>query len=173
MTTKRFSGISKYTLAICACLALSAVAQPGPGCGQHGGPMDGEGRGAGMRQMIEDLNLTPEQQTQMKTLRENRQGMRDRHENLRDKRNEILNLLKEPKSDESKVLALVEEVNKLDAELNTARVKNMIAMKKILTPDQFIKFTDHIREHMQRHGKDGRGPERDGDRDGGGRRNED
>lgn len=152
--TKKMVRLTSLLLSLCLAGAVAAGAQSGPG----GGPEREGMRHGWMNEFMNDLNLTPEQQQKLRDLRGKGAGMRERHEEMRSKRQKLIDLIKVPGSDEATIFALVEEVNKLHAAMNTDRVKRMLAMKKILTPQQFTTLSERIREHTQEHFKQGERP---------------
>jgi Spy/CpxP family protein refolding chaperone len=151
----------KLTFLSCtlACLFLAGTALAHPP-GGDGGPFAGGGPGEGgpkmghgfKGQLFEGLGLSESQREQIRALHDKRTSLRDQHEDLQAKREELINEIKAQRTDESKVLTLVEQVNKLHAEINTTRVKNLLQMKKILTPEQFKILTERIDEHIREHG---------------------
>src|ERR1043165_3430973 len=63
---------------------------------------NGQAKGPGgfFKEVLEGLNLTPEQKEKLKALRENRQSFREKHEELWDRRKELMELIKKPGSTE-------------------------------------------------------------------------
>jgi len=129
-----------------AVLLFSAI----PAHGQpHGECPAGKGVGkeAGFSNLIEKLNLSPEQQAQLK---ENRQkyhelskGLR---EELREEHTALRQELNKPESDEKAVNKLTAYISEIQAKMVKLRTRKILEIKKILTPEQFQKFNELAEE---------------------------
>ena len=152
----KLTHVTSRIVAVFAALAAAvsiAAAQPA-GVPPFGRGSGGEGPGFRGR-LFEDLGLSEAQKNQIRALHERKRPMREQHKALQEKRDALMDEIKSPNTDEQKVLSLVEEINRAHAEMNTARVKNLLEMKKILTAEQFTALTDRIREQLQQRGGPG------------------
>ena len=122
-------------------LAVSvACAQQKGGC-----PQSTEGRKG---QILKELNLTPEQQ---KKLEENRTAQRQEtmklRTTIREKEEQLHTALKSPTVNQAAVQPLLNEIKALQGQLIDLRIKGIMAVKGILTPEQFAKFQQVMEEH--------------------------
>ena len=143
----------------------------GPVCGmghQSGGPA-GEGgpqeRGRGpnkekfFEKIVEELNLTTEQQ---EALRQQRTGHREKRkalmETFRAKKEVLREELEKEEIDKEKIDSIVSEIKPLLGQQIELRVEDTLAMKEILTAEQYQKFQAFIKKKKRRgHGKRGFG----------------
>lgn len=104
------------------------------------------------QQMVEDLGLTQQQQEEFEALRVNhRDG--DHRKNMKDKREQLRELLDAEEFDETKIQALVAELKDAQAQMLDQRIAHIKKVRSILTPEQYKKFRDKI--HSRRPGKGG------------------
>jgi len=125
-------------------IAASAVyAQTQGECKQAG-----EGRKG---RMLQELNLTLEQQKQ---LEENRQAQRQElmklHTAIRQKQEQLQQALKGPAVTEGSVAPLVNQIKSLQGQLIDLRVKGILAVKGILTAEQFAKFQEKTQNWQEK-----------------------
>jgi Spy/CpxP family protein refolding chaperone len=127
-------------------------------------------RGKGHKESIfKELNLTPEQQ---KKLAENRRAQGEEMASLRasikEKQDKLQGELKNPAVTREKVEPLVNEIKSLQARLIDHRVNGIFAVKKILTPEQLVKFEQMMEKgHKDKkgHARDGRNNKKSGEND--------
>jgi Spy/CpxP family protein refolding chaperone len=141
---------------------------PPMGPGQHG-PRPHQGRGGwgeGMRSgfrigppgiwwhnpdLVQKLTLTPDQQKRMDDiLQQSRLQLVDLRANV-----EKQELLMEPMlaanpPDTNKILAQIDHTAQARAELEKANAKMLLAIRNVLTPDQWSKLQTERRMHMRR-----------------------
>jgi Spy/CpxP family protein refolding chaperone len=87
------------------------------------------------------LNLTPEQVTKLNDLRKAQaEEQRTFRQQLQKLRGEIGPLLKDPKADQAKINALVDQITKLAGDRIKKSLQNGKELEKIFTPEQFQKF---------------------------------
>ena len=111
------------------------------------------GRGSGDRsgRMMSNLNLTKEQKSQLSNLRKtNRNEMKAKYDAVRAKEKELKDELKTNAS-ESVLRAKFKELQDLKAEAASLRFDHLLAIRKILTPDQRKKFRGFMRERYGHH----------------------
>ena len=102
------------------------------------------------------LNLTPEQQAQIKQQRgANKEKVMQLRQQLRAKRSELKEELDKPSVDMNKINSIVAETKTLMAEQLDLRVKGILAMKQVLTPEQFKKLHERREKNKpQEHGQE-------------------
>ncbi len=129
-------------------LSLSVQAQNGQGRG------NGEGKGKYRQQMIQELNLTEQQQKDMKALKESKPADRKtKREEAKKIREELDQLLRAESVDKNAVDKKIAEISNMTTEKMNARVDHLLEVKKILTPEQFNKFLDLKKEKMHNNRK--------------------
>jgi Spy/CpxP family protein refolding chaperone len=116
--------------------------------------------------MQSELGLSDDQVAQLQKMRSDgrSQAIRQRAD-LRIARGELNDLLRAQVVDEKAVAAKVKQVTDLEAAATRARVEHRLALRRLLTPEQFSKMESHMRQHV-REGFRGRrgfkGPRPDG-----------
>lgn len=125
-----------------------------PGMGM--GPMDGE---MPMMQITKDLGLSKEQMQQMKSVFA---GSADELKSLTSKMQDAAKaqaeLMGQDSPNEEAVMKGVDEIAKLRAEIGRIRMKQMLAVHKILTPEQRAKMREKMKAQMEkRNAMGGRG----------------
>ncbi len=97
--------------------------------------------GMGNEYIEKALNLTPQQQQK---LQDNRIAQRERMSQLINQmkaKHQILRQeLKKPSVTKASVAPIVAEINSLQAQLINLRIDGILAVKEILSPEQFVKF---------------------------------
>ncbi len=107
--------------------------------------------------MFKKLNLTPQQETQLRQLRQkNHQTLRELHRTLMEKRKALAEELDKQKVDMAKIKVLTAELKDIEGSLIEERVNQALKMKEILTPEQYRIFRDTLkdvqRERIHRRG---------------------
>ena len=91
--------------------------------------------------MIKDLGLSQEQE---KKVEENRKAQREEMSRLRKeivaKQEALQDALKSPSLTMDTVTPIVNEIKSLQAQMLDQRIRGIVAVKDILTPEQFAKF---------------------------------
>ena len=94
-----------------------------------------------------ELNLTPEQQEQLKQHREaNQEKIKQLRQAMHAKRAELRAEIAKPNLDTAKVYSLASEIKSIFGQLLDLRIEGLIFMKRTLTPEQFEKFQQRINE---------------------------
>lgn len=101
------------------------------------------GRGGGFEEIKDKLNLTPDQQAKMKEIRKGSK-MFTAHKDFMTEKDNLRDLIKKQGSNEADVMTQAEKINKMQSEMNLNRVKNILAFKKILSPEQFNILSEHM-----------------------------
>ncbi len=103
-----------------------------------------------MNKLAEELNLTPEQQQQIKKQRnqqkEKSKALRDE---LREKRFELKEELEKQDINKRKIYLLIAEIEGLTGDQLEQRVEGVLAMREILTPEQLEKFNEKMKEKLE------------------------
>ncbi len=108
--------------------------------GQHPGGNKG-GWEQRKTEMMDQLNLTPQQRQKMQTLMQNkREQHKSTHEALQAKRQQLMQMMQNGSGSREQALALHREISAMQAEMMAQRINNLYDMKSILTPEQFQKF---------------------------------
>jgi Spy/CpxP family protein refolding chaperone len=100
---------------------------------QRGGP-GGDGHGAGL---LKQLNLSPEQRTQLRERKEERLKMRELVFKAKGEREKLKAMLMDPEASDAQIIAQAALLKNLLTESIDAKIANALSLKKILTPEQF------------------------------------
>ena len=102
-------------------------------------------------QVIQQLNLTPQQEAQIKQLQMlNRQKAKELFRRLKEKRRELADELDKARSNPIKIRALIAALKDIQGRLIEKRVEDVLKMKEILTPEQYQKFSETLKSMRQR-----------------------
>jgi Spy/CpxP family protein refolding chaperone len=137
------------------------VGHQGGGPSGQGGPQE-RGRGPNkekfFKKIVEELNLTTEQQ---EALRQQRTGHREKRkalmETLRTKKEALRAELEKEEIDKERIDSIVSEIKPLLGQQIELRVEDTLAMKEILTAEQYQKFQEFIKKKKKGRGKRGFG----------------
>jgi Spy/CpxP family protein refolding chaperone len=108
--------------------------------GQKGA--EGQKGGQGHKnELLQALNLTPEQQQKLEANRQaQHENMNKLFTSLKEGQNKLRQALKDPAVTNASVAPLVNEIKSLQGQIVDSRVNAIFAVKAILTPEQFAKF---------------------------------
>jgi Spy/CpxP family protein refolding chaperone len=99
-----------------------------------------------------DLGLTPQQTSELKARREANAGKaKEVRDELKAKRAELKAEIEKPTVDRARITALTTDIKGLTGQMIDQRVDNILAMKEILTPEQFSKM--QAKMHAKKGGK--------------------
>lgn len=102
----------------------------------------------GKKDFLKGLNLTPEQKQKLdqqhQAARQANQGTRDQ---LKAKMQELHAEIAKPQTDATKIKDLVADINTLKGNLFSSHVDGILAMKGVLTPEQFSKLEENRKKH--------------------------
>ena len=108
---------------------------------------------AGKQDFMKELNLSPEQKSQITKQQDmNKEKVSELRDKMRAKRLELKQELEKPTVDTNKINAIIADIKTLMGEQLDFRVNNILAMKQILTPEQFKKLQD-MKEGKHKKGK--------------------
>jgi len=135
---KKFKKALVFTFAI---VVLSLILTL-PGYAAWGNPNQGPRHG-GRGDIMKTLNLAPEQKAQIEKQRSaSRQAWSELRDKLRTKRLELKQELEKPNIDRNRINTIIAEIKNLTGEQLELRVNNILAMKQVLTPEQFKKIQE-------------------------------
>lgn len=152
--------MKKFKPAICAIIAASVLAP----CVRHARAQEtdlqqGEAfvktlmqkRDARMRQLYQDLNLADEQK---KLLEENKNKSREQMVSLRRQMREKMTMIRQELQKNDMDMAVITRINNelkvLQSDILDRRLESILGVRKILTPEQFKKFTQNMEEGRNR-----------------------
>lgn len=96
--------------------------------------------------IAEKLGLSEEQKETIRSQRQESQGkIRELRRRLHMKRRALKKELDKKESNRKKVKSLVENIKKVYGAILTERTKGIISLKKVLTPEQYVKFRKIVR----------------------------
>ena len=142
-------------MAVAAAMVLSATGlYAGDNWNSKQGGADREAR---FKKMTEELQLTPQQK---EALDKDRAEFGSKSKDLRDKmqaaRTSLKQELDKPTLDNGRIDALATELKALSGQQIQNRIDKVMAMKRILTPEQFNKMKSSMESHKKdRQGKHG------------------
>jgi Spy/CpxP family protein refolding chaperone len=120
------------------------------------------------KKIARELKLNDEQIKTIKELVKNTEKqMIQLRADMETKEVDLRDILDEDEPDESKAISLVKDIMKLKTEQRVLKIKQLIRIKKTLSPEQIEKFHEikhEMRKKAMRKGKEGRelGPKREG-----------
>lgn len=100
--------------------------------------------------IFKELNLTTEQKNKLK---QNRRAQRDKIEDLqaelKEKHAELASKLNDPDVSRAMVEPIATELKSLHAKIIDSRIDGIFAVKEILTPEQYAKFQEKVKEKVE------------------------
>jgi Spy/CpxP family protein refolding chaperone len=144
-------------LAASATVALSAWAQPGPG-GHHGEPGMGMFGGRGVDHMLDGLNATDAQRTQIKQIAQAAAAdLKAQREQGRVLRERAMQIFTAPNVDAAAAESVRQQMVQQHDQASRRTLQAMLDASKVLTPEQRVKLgermkqrADMMRDRMQR-----------------------
>ncbi|MBU1062282.1 MAG: Spy/CpxP family protein refolding chaperone [Candidatus Omnitrophica bacterium] len=109
------------------------------------------------KEVPKELNLTPEQEEQLKRHKtQSRERMKELREKISSKREELGKELQRQELDMEKINQFNTELKVMNSEMQDDRLKCVLEVREILSPEQYTKFKEFIGKHrngMKGHGK--------------------
>jgi len=103
---------------------------------------------ARFKEVSKELNLTPEQEEQLKKHRtQSREKMKEFRKKIAGKREEFGKEVQKQELDMEKINQLNSELKIMHSEMQDNRLKGILEIRNILTPEQFTKFKEFIGKH--------------------------
>ena len=104
-----------------------------------------------MERLTKELDLTDEQKAEMQKLREESWAEKKELNNqLKDARKELGEELKKPSSDRGRINNIATKMKNLQGKMIDDRIDHFLAVKEILTDEQFQKFQDLQQERQKK-----------------------
>ncbi len=142
--------LSGMVIAMAATFALSAWAQPaGPGPGMHGmgGPGMMMGSGRGIDHMLDGLNASEAQRTQIKQIfkaaADDLRGQRDQRRALHERG---LQIFAAPTVDAAAAEQVRQQSQQLHEQASKRMLQAMLDASKVLTPEQRAKLAERMKQ---------------------------
>jgi len=101
------------------------------------------------RKMLEELDLTAEQQTKFKEMKGARSDTRDAWKEVKTAKRELRSLMAEDSATDEEILERVSQLNQQMGELRLQRTRKLLELRKILTPTQRQKFREQMKQRSQ------------------------
>jgi protein CpxP len=117
----------------------------------RGGPGRGMGKWWDNPDVAKDLNLQADQKQKMEDIfNQNRPKLIDQHASLQKEEEALEPLMNADTPDETKVLAQIDKVAQARAELEKSNARMLLAMRQVLTQDQWTKLKASRAARMSR-----------------------
>lgn len=98
-----------------------------------------------MQGLFKELNLTEEQRKQLDDNRKkNREAMETLRKSMREYKDQMRQELQKETLDMNKINGLQEQIKEAQAKIIDNRLHGILEVHKILTPEQFKKFSEHM-----------------------------
>jgi len=124
-------------------LLTSNVYAQTPGDNPPGYETKKEKMKARMLEIFKQLDLSPEQEKQLEAHRNKHRGQsKELRKSIKAKREEIRNELQKQELNMEKINEIHSELKALHSKKSDHRLKSMLEVRKILTPEQFTKFCE-------------------------------
>lgn len=138
-----------------ACLGVIVALSYASAAAAQEEPARKEGESAkAAAKIVSELNLTPEQGEEIKSQRrEHRRIGSQLRQSLREKQKELKSELEKEVSDRGKITRIAGDIKQLQGESVDHRIKGILHMKEVLTPEQYRKFYQRTRPHGRRGGQ--------------------
>ena len=145
--------VAGMVLAVSATVALSAWAQPSPG-GHHHGGMDGPGlfmgHGRGLDRMLDSVNATDAQRSQIKQIAQQAAAdLKAQHESGRALRERSLQIFTAPAVDAAAAESVRQQMLQQHDASSRRMLQAMLDISNVLTPDQRAKLGEQIKQRRQ------------------------
>ena len=134
---------------ILAALSLAHAENPGVE-----GPSQKWHPGQRIQEIYNQLNLTDAQKKQLEAnKRQHRAKSQSVRQEMKIYREALQQELMRPQLDLSKINAIHNQIKSLQSQMEDDRLSSILAVRAILTPEQFLKFVNLMHQHKQEHGK--------------------
>lgn len=155
MATTTFSTLRRLTavLTLAAAGAASAAPHAAHGMMPFGGP--------GMGRMLDQVNATPEQRTQIEQIaKAAREDLRAQHEAGRSLREQALQLFTQPTVDANAAEVLRRQMLEQHDRASQRSMQAMLEFSRVLTPEQRVQLAEKMKQRadaMQRQARERKG----------------
>ncbi len=133
-------------LGVTALLFETQAFARGPGGGMAGVRGFGGGGGQHMERMMEELDLTEDQQQKLEANREAQiVNGKKLFKGFAEKQKELADELEKESTNRSAINALAGDLKDIQGQMIDHRIDSVLAVKEILTPEQFQKFSKGVK----------------------------
>ncbi len=130
---------------------LATTVHAKPGSGGHGPNPEKH-----FRQLIEGLELSPQQRSELKDiLSPARTTGKEKFKKVHEKRKELFAALADKSVSDEVVKAKARELDGIMQDFGNARIERMLTIRRVLTQDQLTRFSEQLKEDMKRRRFDG------------------
>jgi Spy/CpxP family protein refolding chaperone len=134
-----------------ACIAMPARAE---GEDKYRGPRQKWSSGEKQEKfdkMIEKLGLSHEQVAQLKEHKQAKMESREKlYSALSEQKKALKDELEKPASDNARIKQIADSIKQIQSEMVDERIKGILEIKAILTPEQYNEFKSKIGKHKKR-----------------------
>ena len=107
-----------------------------------------------IREVFSQLNLSDNQKQQLEVnKKQHRSRMEDARRSMKVNKDALQQELMKPTLDMSKINAIHEQIKLVQSQIEDEKLSSILAVRSILTPEQFIKFISLIHKHKPEHSK--------------------
>jgi len=122
---------------------------PGPN-----GPSPKWQPGQRIQEVFSQLDLTDDQKKQLESNKqEHRAKMENARQQMKADKDAMQAELMKPQLDMAKVNQVHEQIKALQSQMEDDKLSSILAVRSILTPEQFLKFVSLMHKHKQEHGE--------------------
>ena len=150
------TGLLTGTAAYADSMNSSLLAQTTPSEKPEGKMRGGMGREGMEKKWAQELNLTADQQTKIKSIRDQgKTGSEGLRQQMKTAREQLQTLMAGSASD-SEIMAQHQRVQEIGQQLSDRRFKTMLETRSVLTAQQRTKAAELMKQHKGRHGWGGK-----------------
>jgi len=111
-----------------------------------------EHSGKHIQEIYKQLNLTDDQKQQLDTIKQqHRARMVSSRQELKADKETLQQELMKPQLDMSKINAIHNQIKSLQSQMEDDRLSSILAVRSILTPEQFLEFNNLMHKHKPDH----------------------
>lgn len=148
---KKFKNVLFAFLCICLLTGLPlAHAQDTP----PDGPSPKMHPGQRIQEIYSQLNLTDDQKKLLETNKQQHRAIMERaRQEMKASREAFQAEMMKPQLDMSRINAIHNQIKVLMSQMEDDKLSSILAVRAILTPEQFLKFANLMHQHKQEHEK--------------------
>ena len=110
--------------------------------------------GQRIQEIYNQLNLTDVQKKQLEANKEqHRAKIQSTRQEMKTYREALQQELMRPQVDLPRINAIHNQIKSLQSQMEDDRLSSILAVRAILTPEQFLEFVNLMHKHKQEHGK--------------------
>ena len=138
-----------FGLYILAALTLAHAENPGVD-----GPSPKWHTGQRIQEIYSQLNLTGDQKKQLEANKQQHLAkMESARREIKADKETLKEELMKPRLDTPKINAVHDQIKLLQNQMEDGKLNSILAVRAILTPEQFLKFVNLMHQHRQGHNK--------------------